>query len=209
MHFPLQSGFLPLMPNLATMLIAVLLLQPPSLLAGTIDLPFGLRWGDRPSKILDWAQKEALNASIELPGTDPQLRIVHVSAEDGNLPGHKVRRLTTRYRNGRLFEIVLHYSGEKLAVPVVKGRFLELKRHLARDLGTFETNRIDRTNEKKLRSVSESYHTEPAPGILIIGVYSEVFDDLRKTGEAKFSFIYRNQNLERALSPPLPAPSEE
>ncbi len=179
---------------------------PSSLYADVINLPFGLRWGDRPSKVLDWAQKEKLDAVIELPGSDPQLRIIHVRPAKGNLPGHKVRELTTRYRAGRLFEIVLHYSGDDLAVPVVKGRFLELKRQLGRDYGTFETNRIDRSTENSLRSTSESYHAEPSPGILIIGVYSEVFDDLRKTGESKFSFIYRNQNLERVLNPPTPAP---
>ena len=191
------------------LLLALLVIAIPSnVVAEVIQLPFGLRWGDRPSKVLDWAQKEKLDASIVLPGNDPQLRIIHVSSSDGNLPGHKVRKLTTHYRGGRLFEIILHYSGDGLAVPVVKGRFLELKRQLGRDFGTFETNRIDRSNENSIRSTSESYHVEPSPGILIIGVYSEVFDDLRKTGEAKFSFIYRNQNLERAMELPAPAPEE-
>jgi len=191
------------------LLVAILFTAAPSLMrADVIDLPFGLHWGERPSKVLDWAQKEKLDATIELPGNDPKLRVIHVRSNKGNLPGHKVRELTTRYRDGRLFEIVLHYSGDGLAVPVVKGRFLELKRQLGRDFGTFETNRIDRSNENSLRSTAESYHAEPSPGILIIGVYSEVFDDLRKTGESKFSFIYRNQNLERALNPPTPAPEE-
>lgn len=191
------------------LLVAIILAATPTLLcAEVIELPFGLRWGDRPSKVLDWAQKEKLDAAIELPGNDPGLRVVHVRSNKGNLPGHKVRELTTRYRDGRLFEIVLHYSGDGLAVPVVKGRFLELKRQLGRDFGTFETNRIDRSNENSLRSTAESYHAEPSPGILIIGVYSEVFDDLRKTGESKFSFIYRNQNLERVLNPTAKTPQE-
>lgn len=193
--------------QLRFLLLAIILVAAPlSLRADVIELPFGLRWGDRPSKVLDWAQKENLDATIELPGRDTKLRIIHVRPSKGNLPGHKVRKLTTLYRDGRLFEIVLHYSGDGLAVPVVKGRFLKLKRQLGRDFGTFETSRIDRSNENSLRSTSESYHVEPSPGILIIGVYSEVFDDLRKTGESKFSFIYRNQNLERAMNPPTPAP---
>ncbi|QQL43740.1 hypothetical protein [Sulfuriroseicoccus oceanibius] len=176
-------------------------------LADTLELPFGMQWGDRPSKILDWAQSEKLDADISLPGNDPKLRIIHVSAASGNLPGHKIAGITTRYRDGRLFEITLHYSGEGLAVPTVKGQFLAIKRQLGRKYGGFQTNRIDRSNDDSVRTTSEAYHAEPSPGILIIGIFTEVFDDLRNQGLAKFSFIYRNRNLERMLSTPAPRPS--
>lgn len=174
--------------------------------ADSVELPFGLRWGDRPSKILDWAQSEKLDADIQLPGNDRKLRIIHVSSATGTLPNHKLAGITTRYKDGRLFEITLHYSGDGQSVPTVKGQFLALKRQLGRRYGVFQTNRIDRANKDSIRTTSESYHAEPSPGILIIGVFTEVFDDLRKQGVAKFSFIYRNRNLERMLNEPEKPP---
>ncbi len=51
--------------------------------------PFGLQWGDRPDKVLDWAEAKKLDVNIKLPGAQPAVQAIRVSSASGPLPGHQ------------------------------------------------------------------------------------------------------------------------
>jgi len=168
--------------------------------------PYGLRWGDPPSKLIDWAEREDLDARIELPASDRRIQRVMIRAQEGDLPGEKVSEIEASFLEGRLFEVALHYA-PALAADRVKAAFLTTRRQLGRQWGELRLNWEDRDDSEKFRRSSSSYHTEPSPGLLLIMIHSEISDLLRNETRATFSIIYRNQNLwGSGEAPPLPGP---
>jgi len=168
--------------------------------------PYGLRWGDPPSKLVDWAEEEDLDVRIELPANDRRIQRVIISAQNGDLPGEKVAAIEASFLQGRLFEVSLHYA-PALQTDRVKAAFLTTRRQLGRQWGELQLNWEDRDDSEQFRRSSISYHTEPSPGLLLIMVYSEASDLLRNESKATFSIIYRNQNLwASGDAPPLPEP---
>jgi len=174
-----------------------------------LEPPFGLRWGDTPEKLITWASRHALDVNISLPGDQPALRVVRISARKGNLPGAAAQAVEGRFHTGRLFEVTVHYRDSEASADQMEARFNKLKLELTGEYGTLVANRQDRAIKDNFATRSLSFHREPVKGLFLLLAYSEVEDQLRKSKEATFSLLYRNDNLrqdlEKLLAPGLPS----
>lgn len=157
--------------------------------------PFGLQWGDSMDKVLDWAEAEKLDMVIDIKGAQPNLRVIRVTSAKGPLPGHQAFALETRYHRGRLFEVTVHY-GEKGAKPAkLRVDFDMLKRKLTAKHGPFVPNNKQVKKGDGFVRESVSYHVEPVKGLMLMMMFTELEDMLRKKKSARFSLLYRNQNI--------------
>jgi hypothetical protein len=90
----------------------------------------------------------------------------------------------------------------------MEARFNKLKLELTGEYGALAANRQDRTIKDHFATRSLSFHREPVKGLFLLLAYTEVEDQLRKTREATFSLLYRNDNLrqdlEKLLEPQAP-----
>ena len=157
--------------------------------------PFGLQWGDTPDKVLDWAEELKLNVKVDIPGNEPEIRIIGVSSTTGTLPQHQAHTMETRYQWGKLIEVSLHYGDENANPEDIKSLFSKLKIALSLKHGSFQPSskkdeRIDGYSHKLI-----SYHVEPVPGLLLLIAHTEVEDVIRNKKSARFSLIYRNNNV--------------
>jgi len=157
--------------------------------------PFGLQWGDTPDKILDWARDKHLDVNLKIPGDHPEIRDIRVSAIKGSLPGHQAYALDSRYHLGKLYEVTVHYGAPQMKVSKVKADFEHVKTAMVLKHGKLIPNN---KQEKKLNGLIRrdvSYHVEPVSGLLLLMVYTEVEDTVRKKKSARFSILYRNENI--------------
>lgn len=169
-----------------------------------LEPPFGLRWGDTPEKLIDWATRHSLDVTISLPGDQPALRILRISPRTGNLPGAKSQALESRFHSGRLFELTVHYRDSEAGTDVMEARFNQLKKELSAEYGALSANRQDRAIKDQFATRSVSFHREPVKGLFLLLAYTAVEDQLRQTSEATFSLLYRNDNLRQDLEKLLP-----
>ena len=157
--------------------------------------PFGLQWGDQPDKILDWAEAKKLDVVIKIPGSRPEIREIRVSAERGALPGHQAFALEARYHWGNLFEVTVHYGAPGMKPREIKSSFEKLKKAMEIKYGVFvPNNKQEKKGEGFVRN-SVSYHVEPVSGLLLLLAYTELEDLQRKKNSARFSLLYRNDNI--------------
>ena len=174
-----------------------------------LEPPFGLRWGDTPEKLIDWASRHSLDVNISLPGDQPALRVVRISAKKGNLPGAAAQAVEGRFHTGRLFEVTVHYRDDNTSADDMQARFNKLKLELTGEYGALVADRQDRNVKDSYATLSLSFHREPVKGLFLLLAYTEVEDQLRQTREATFSLLYRNDNLrqdlEKLLANPAPA----
>lgn len=175
-----------------------------------LEPPFGLRWGDTPEKLIDWASRHSLDVNISLPGDQPALRVLKISPRRGNLPGAAAQALEGRFHGGRLYEVTVHYRDPAAKAEDMEARFNKLKKELTGEYGALSANRQDRSIEEQFATRTVSFHREPVKGLFLLLAYTEVEDQLRKTREATFSLLYRNDNLrqdlEKSLAPGGPLP---
>jgi hypothetical protein len=164
-----------------------------------LEPPFGLRWGDTPEKLIDWASRHSLDVNISLPGDQPALRVVKISPKRGNLPGAASQALEGRFHDGRLFEVTVHYRDPAAKAEEIESRFNKLKRELTGEYGTLSANQQDRTVRDQFATRTLSFHREPVKGLFLLLAYTEIEDQLRKTRDAAFSLLYRNDNLRQDL----------
>lgn len=164
-----------------------------------LEPPFGLRWGDTPEKLIDWASRHSLDVNISLPGDQPALRILKISPRKGNLPGAAAQALEGRFHSGRLFELTVHYRDPEAGTDEMEARFNKLKKELSAEYGALSANRQDRVIKDNFATRSVSFHREPVKGLFLLLAYTAVEDQLRKTSEATFSLLYRNDNLRQDL----------
>lgn len=164
-----------------------------------LEPPFGLRWGDTPEKLIDWASRHSLDVNISLPGDQPALRILKISPRKGNLPGAAAQALEGRFHSGRLFELTVHYRDPEAGTDTMEARFNKLKKELSAEYGALSANRQDRVIKDNFATRSVSFHREPVKGLFLLLAYTAVEDQLRKTSEATFSLLYRNDNLRQDL----------
>jgi len=157
--------------------------------------PFGLKWGDQPDKILDWAEAKKLDVVIKIPGTRPEIREIRVSSERGALPGHQAVALEARYHWGNLFEVTVHYGAPGLKPADVKSSFEKLKKMMSVKHGAFIPNNKQEKKGDGFVRRSVSYHVEPVAGLLLLLAYTELEDTFRKKSSARFSLLYRNENI--------------
>jgi len=183
--------------NLApTLVLVVLLLSGGSLAAQAILAPpFGLQWGDTPDKILDWAREKNLEVNIKIPANHPEIRDIRVSSVRGSLPGHQAYAVETRYHWGKLFEVTVHYGAPGRKVSEIRADFERVKKAMVAKHGQFTPDaKRDKREDGYIRR-KVSYHVEPVSGLLLLMVKTEVEDTLRKKRSARFSLLYRNENV--------------
>jgi hypothetical protein len=175
------------------------IIAPRAAAQAVLEPPFGMRWGDTPEKLIDWASRHSLDVTISLPGDQPARRVLRVSARKGNLPGAAAQALEGRFHGGRLFEVTVHYRDPAAKAEEMETRFNKLKKELTAEHGALSANRQDRSVEDGFATRTVSFHREPVKGLFLLLAYTEIEDQLRKTREATFSLIYRNDNLRQDL----------
>ena len=157
--------------------------------------PFGLHWGDAPNKVLDWAQLKKLDVQIKIPGDHPEIREIRVASIKGPLPGQQAYALEAIYHWGKLFEVTVHYGAPGVSVKELKADFEKVKKSMTLKYGEFTPNNKQKKKIDGFIRSSVSYHVEPVSGLLLLIALSEVEDTVRKKHSARFSLLYRNQNI--------------
>jgi hypothetical protein len=171
--------------------------------------PFGLNWGDSPEKLVAWATRQSLDLNIMQPGDQPELRILKIQPSKGFLPEHKASALEARFLNGRLYELTVHYFDPDASADLMEARFEEMRRELTARHGALTANQQERSVVDKFATRKISFHREPVKGMMLLLVFTEVEDLLRQSKEARFSLVYRNDNLRLELSKEPAAAKEE
>ncbi|MCW1921633.1 hypothetical protein OKA05_03655 [Luteolibacter arcticus] len=124
---------------------------------------------------------------------------MRISPRQGNLPGAAAQALEGRFHGGRLFEVTVHYRDPAANADEMETRFNKLKKELTGEYGALSANRQDRTIKDQFATRTLSFHREPVKGLFLLLAYTEIEDQLRKTREATFSLLYRNDNLRQDL----------
>jgi hypothetical protein len=168
-----------------------------------LEPPFGLRWGDSPEKLITWASRHSLDLTISLPGDQPGLRVLKIEPRKGFLPDTKAGAVEGRFLSGKLFEITIHYFDKDASADLIEARFEELRKQLTREHGALLTNKQQRSVEDQFVTRTQSFHREPVKGLFLLLAYTEVEDLLRKSKDARFSLIYRNDNFRKELEEEL------
>jgi hypothetical protein len=171
-----------------------------------LDPPFGLRWGDSPEKLITWASRHSLDLTISLPGDQPGLRVLKIEPHKGFLPDTKAGAVEGRFLGGKLFEITVHYFDKEASADLMEARFEELRKQLTREHGALMPNRQQRSVEDQFVTRTQSFHREPVKGLFLLLACTEVEDLLRKSKDARFSLIYRNDNFRKELEAELKKP---
>lgn len=164
-----------------------------------LDPPYGLRWGDSPEKLVEWAGRHAMDVTISLPGARPDLRILRISPQSGFLPETNASAVEGHFLSGRLFEVTVHYDDPAATVETILARFEELRKQIGIRHGSLIANRQKRTVEDQFATRTRSYHREPVKGLFLLLALTEVEDLLRQSKEVRFSLIYRNDNLRKEI----------
>lgn len=174
-----------------------------------VEPPFGLRWGDSPQKLIDWAARHSLDVNLSLPGDQPTLRVVRIQPRKGFLPETQAGAVEGRFLSGKLFELTVHYFDPEASAEVMTDRFETLRRQIATEQGKLAANQQQRSVEDQFVTRTQSFHREPVKGLFMLLAFTEVEDLLRSKREARFSLIYRNDNLkaeiQQAVALPDPA----
>ena len=171
-----------------------------------IEPPFGLHWGDSPEKLMAWATRQTLDVSLSLPGDQPGLRILRIEARKGFLPETKAGALEGRFLGGKLYELTVHYFDRDASADLMEARFDELRKQVILEHGPLLANQQQRSVEDQFVTRTQSFHREPVKGLFLLLAFTEVEDLLRKSRDARFSLIYRNDNFRKALLEDLKKP---
>lgn len=171
-----------------------------------LNPPFGLRWGDSPEKLIVWASRHSLDVTISLPGDQPGLRVVRIEPRKGFLPETKAGAVEGRFLGGKLYELTVHYFDKEASAELMASRFEELRRQVASEHGQLLANQQQRSVEDQFVTRTQSFHREPVKGLFLLLAMTEVEDLLRKSKDARFSLIYRNDNFRKELREELGKP---
>lgn len=177
-----------------------------SMAQAVLDPPFGLRWGDSPEKLIEWARKHTLDVTIKLPGKQPGLRILEIAPQRGFLPESKASAVEGRFLGGRLYEISVHYSDPTASSDTAESRFENLKRQITAEYGKLRSNQHQRSVKDQFVTRTQSFHREPVKGLFLLLAYTEMEDLLRKSKAARFSLMYRNDNFRKDLEASIAEP---
>ena len=164
-----------------------------------IPPPYGLRWGDSPEKLVEWASKHAFDLTLTQPGDQPALRILRISPRQGFLPDSRANAVEARFLYGRLFEVTIHYTDPDAGADAMEARFEALRRELVQRHGPMKANRQDRQVEDQFVTRTQSFHREPVKGMFLLLAYTEMEDLLRQRKDSRFSLVYRNDNYRAEL----------
>jgi hypothetical protein len=166
---------------------------------GVLEPPFGLRWGDSPEKLIQWASRQSLDVTISLPGDQPAARVVRIQPKKGFLPETQVGAVEGRFLAGKLHELTIHYFDPEASADLMETRFEALRKQVALEHGTLLTNQQQRAVEDQFVTRTHSFHREPVKGLFLLLAFTEVEDLLRKSKVARFSLAYRNENFRNEI----------
>lgn len=173
-----------------------------------IEPPFGLKWGDSPQKLIDWAGRHSLDVNFFLPGDQPALRVLKIQPKAGFLPETQAGAVEGRFIGGKLYEVTVHYFDPQAGTEIMERRFDELRKKITTEQGALTANQRESRVEDQFATRTQSFHREPVRGLFVLLAFTEVEDLLRRKRESKFSLIYRNDNLktdvQRSLAAPVP-----
>ena len=184
---------------LASLAILTLLTAGTAAGQAILEPPFGLRWGDSPEKLVDWAARHSLDVTISLPGDQPALRILRIEPKKGFLPETQAGAVEGRFLSGKLYELTVHYTDREASADQMETRFEALRKQVALEHGALLANQQRRAVEDQFVTRTQSFHREPVKGLFLLLAFTEVEDLLRKSKEARFSLIYRNDNFKGEL----------
>ncbi len=183
-----------------------LLAAGPLAAQAVMEPPFGLRWGDSPEKLITWASRHSLDITISLPGDQPGLRILKIEPRKGFLPETKAGAVEGRFLSGKLYELTIHYFDAEASADLMKARFEQLRKQVTAEHGKLLTNQQQRSVQDQFVTRTQSFHREPVKGLFLLLAFTEVEDLLRKSKDARFSLIYRNDNFRKQLEEELKKP---
>ena len=187
--------------------LAILLVAAGRLTAqAVLEPPFGLRWGDSPEKLIDWAARHKLDVTITLPGDQPPLKVLKIQPRKGMLPDSQAAALEGRFLSGKLYELTVHYFDPEASDDLMTARFEQLRRQLTAQHGPLTANRQQRTVVDKFATKTLSFHREPVKGLFLLLAFTEVEDLLRESKEVRFSLMFRNDNYRSELQQTLEVP---
>lgn len=189
-----------------TAVVLLCLLSGGATAQAVLNPPFGLHWGDYPEKLITWASRHSLDLTISLPGDQPGLRVLKIQPRKGFLPETKAGAVEGRFLGGRLYEITVHYFDKEASADLIEARFEELRKQIIREHGPLRANQQQRAVEDQFVTRTQSFHREPVKGLFLLLAYTEVEDLLRKSKDARFSLIYRNDNFRKDLEVELAKP---
>jgi hypothetical protein len=190
----------------ASITVIVLLAAGPLAAQAVLEPPFGLRWGDSPEKLIVWASRHSLDLIITQPGDQPGLRILKIQPRKGFLPETKAGAVEGRFLCGKLYELTVHYFDPEASADLMESRFEELRKQVSAEHGKLLTNQQQRAVEDQFVTRTQSFHREPVRGLFLLLAFTEVEDLLRKSKDARFSLIYRNDNFRKELEAELTKP---
>lgn len=164
-----------------------------------LEPPFGLRWGDSPEKLVDWASRHSLDVTISLPGDQPAMRILRIQPKKGFLPETQAGAVEGRFLTGKLYEVTVHYFDPDASADLMESRFETLRKQITSEHGTLLANQQAKAVDDQFVTRTQSFHREPVKGLFLLLAFTEVEDLLRKSKNAKFSLVYRNDNYRLEL----------
>jgi hypothetical protein len=164
-----------------------------------LEPPYGLHWGDSPEKLIVWASRHSLNVSISLPGDQPAMRIVKIEPRKGFLPETQAGAVEGRFLAGKLYELTVHYFDPEASADLMETRFDALRKQIISEHGALLINQQQKRVVDQFVTRTQSFHREPVKGLFLLLAFTEEEDLLRKSKEARFSLIYRNENFRSEL----------
>lgn len=164
-----------------------------------LEPPFGLRWGDSPEKLIAWASRHSLDVTISLPGDQPALRVLRIAPRKGFLPETQAGAVEGRFLTGKLYELTVHYFDPDASADLMEARFEAVRKQVTSEHGTLLANQQAKAVDDQFVTRTQSFHREPVKGLFLLLTFTEVEDLLRKSKDARFSLVYRNDNYRLEL----------
>lgn len=127
------------------------------------------------------------------------MRVLRISPRKGFLPETQAGAVEGRFLGGKLYELTVHYTDSTASADEMQTRFDALRRQVGQEHGSLLANQQQRTVEDQFVTRTQSFHREPVKGLFLLLAFTEVEDLLRKSKEARFSLIYRNDNFRNEL----------
>ena len=134
------------------------------------------------------------------------MRIVKIEPKKGFLPETQAGAVEGRFLAGKLYELTVHYFDPDASADLMETRFDALRKQIISEHGALLTNQQQKRVADQFVTRTQSFHREPVKGLFLLLAFTEVEDLLRKSKEARFSLIYRNDNYRDALSKEASSP---
>jgi hypothetical protein len=125
--------------------------------------------------------------------------VLRIQAEQGLLPDSPASAIEGKFLNGGLYEMTVHYADPEASAETMAQHFEELRKQITLEHGELKPNNQSRVVDDQFVTRKQSFHREPIRGVFLLVAWTEVEDLLRKTREARFSLIYRNDNFRDEL----------